>query len=128
MTEFLNQVENLTTQNRLHDQALEAKKQFADELQCPQEGTSELEEGSKRLRRSRRSKSSDIKMLRKRVRQNEQELEFLGRFIRQRGLEFGRRPRYHIYEDPKDESGELPNVKETLNHWQDHERDKKSTI
>ena len=72
MTELLNQVENLTTQNKLLQyQALEAKKQFADELQCPQEETSELGEGSMRSRRSRRSKSSDIKMLRK---QNEQEL------------------------------------------------------
>ena len=128
LTDLLNQLESLRTHNKLlQDQASEARKQLADELQCPQEETSEHGESSMRSRRSRRSKNSDIKMLRKRVRQNEQELEFLGRFIRQRGLEFGQRPRYHIDQDPNDKPDELPNVKETSNHEQEHERDKQNT-
>lgn len=126
LTELCNQVENLTTQNKLlQDQAWKAKKQFSDELQCLQEETKELGEGSMRSRRSRGSKSSDIKMLRKRIRQNEQELEFLGRFIRQRGLDFGRRPQYHIDigPDPKDEPDKLPSAKDTLNHERQHNQD-----
>ncbi|XP_020621341.1 intracellular protein transport protein USO1-like [Orbicella faveolata] len=119
LTELCNQVENLTTQNKLlQDQAVESKKQFFDELKYPPEETSELGEDSMRTRRCRRSKGSDVKKLRKRVRQNEQELEFLGRFIRQRGLEFGRRPQYHIDQDLKDTPDELPNVKDTLNRGQ----------
>ena len=128
LTELCNQVENLATQNKLlQDQALQAKKQFSDKLKCPQEETSELGEGSMRTRSSRRSKSSDIKKLRKRVRQNEQELEFLGRFIRQRGLEFERRPPYHINPDLKGTSDELPNLKETSNNVQNHERAEQNT-
>ena len=128
LTQLCNQVESLATQNKLlQDQALRAKKQFSDELKCPQEENSELGEGSMRTRSSRRSKSSDIKKLRKRVLQNEQELEFLGRFIRQRGLEFERRPRYHIDQDLKDAPDEVPNLKETSNHVQDHEKDKQNT-
>ena len=120
-TELCNQVENLMTQNKLlQDQALKAEKQFSENVQCPQEETRELGEGSMRSRRSRRSKSSDIKALKKRIRQNEQELEFLGRFIRQRGLEFVRRPQYHIHSVPKDETVKLPNAKDTLNPEHEH--------
>ena len=128
LTELCNQVENLTTQNKLlQDQALKAEKQFSDEVQCPQEETRELGEGSMRSRRSRRSKSSDIKMLRKRIRQNEQELEFLGRFIRQRGLEFGRRPQHPIDPDPKDEKIKLPSAKDTLNPEHEHGKNNQDT-
>ena len=124
LTELLNQVENLTTENKLQQhQALEAKKQFADGLKCAQEETSRLVEGSMRSRRTRRSKSSDIKMLRRRIRQNEQEIEFLGRFIQQRGLEFGRRPQYHIDQDPTDAPDKLPDVKGCLNHEKEQGND-----
>ena len=128
LTELLNQVENLTTENKLlQHQALEAKKQFADELKCPQEEASRLVEGSMRSKRTRRSKSSDIKMLRRRIRQNEQEIEFLGRFIQQRGLEFGRRPHYHIDQDPTDAPNTLPDVKGCLNHEKEQGNDKQDT-
>ncbi|XP_078364054.1 uncharacterized protein LOC144648304 isoform X1 [Oculina patagonica] len=122
LTELWDQVENLRNQNKfLQDEALEAKKRFANESQTPQEEISEAWDDSVLSRKSRHSKNSDIKMLRKRVRQNEQEIEFLGRFIRQRGLEYG--PRYNIDQDLKDELKINTNLKDNLNHEQENERD-----
>ena len=124
LTELWEEVENLRNQNKcLRDEALEAKTWFGNELQSPREEVSEVWEDSRRSRRSHSSKNSDIKMLRKRVRQNEQEIEFLGRFIRQRGLEYGERTRHKIDQDLKDEPEELVHVKNTLNNLQDNEQD-----
>ena len=112
LAELREEVENLKNQNKfLQEEALEAKKRFVNELQSPQEEVSEVWEDSMRSRRSHGRKNSDIKMLRRRVRQNEQEIEFLGRFIRQRGLTFEDRPRYNIDQDLKDEPSGLVNVK-----------------
>ena len=128
LAELCNQVENLTTQNKLlQDQALNAKKQFSGELRYLQEETKERGEGSMRSRRSRGSKSSDMKMLRKRIRQNEQELEIVGRFIRQRGLEFGRGPQYHIDPDRKDEPDKLQSAQDTFNHEHQHGKNSQDT-
>ena len=123
LTELWKQVENLRNQTKyLRDEALEAKNRFGNELQSPREEVSEVLEESTRSRRSHSSKNSDIKMLRKRVRQNEQEIEFLGRFIRQGGLEYGERTRYNIDQDPKDETEESVHVNHLQENKQDQER------
>ncbi|XP_078365626.1 uncharacterized protein LOC144649873 isoform X1 [Oculina patagonica] len=122
LTELWEQVENLRNQNKfLQDEALEAKKRLVNESRESQGEVSEAWDDSMRSRRSHKRKNADIKMLRKRVRQNEQEIEFLGRFIRQRGLEYGERPRYNIDQDLKDEHRINTNVKENLNHEQENE-------
>ena len=80
---LLKQVEELKNQNKnLQHKALVAKEQVADKITS---STEESSEDGKLLKTKQSRYKFEIKKLKKRVRQNESEIEHLGRFARQTG-------------------------------------------
>ena len=124
LTVLWEQVENLRNHNKvLKDELQEAKNRLAKDLENSRDDTCDLTHDNMRSRRSHNGKSSDIKILKKRVRQTEKELEMLGRFIRQRGLDFGERLPKDVYQGAPSTGDEMVNVLDTLNHERERERD-----
>ena len=124
LTVLWEQVDNLRNHNKvLKDELQEAKNRLAKDLETSRDDTCDLTHDNMRSRRSHNGKSSDIKILKKRVRQTEKELEMLGRFIRQRGLDFGERLPKDVYQGAPSTGDEMVNVLDTLNHERERERD-----
>ena len=113
LKDALEQLETLRNQNKsLKDEALEAKKQLANKMVIPPE---EAQGDDKKRGRKHRRRKREIRKLKKRVQKKEQEIEFLGRFIRKRGGDTGD-PRVwqeqHVQRD--DMEKELDSIKRRL--------------